>query len=171
VETDTGGSLRQTPKTPGYLGCVLFTQVVDALTGQGTRVSFHALRREQEANTDKDKYALLRGRTVPPTDTTAGDWRILMSVGPFPTLMPGQTVSLAGALMCAASHDDLLKTAATAALTYEGRWVNADHNGATGINGKEYCFTPGPQAVLVDDDCDPATRRVAIGGTVCRPEN
>ncbi len=164
------GSLRQTPTTPGYVGLSLFTHVLDVSTGASTRVTFHALRREQDANSDADKYLLMRSATEVPKDTVTGDYRYLMSVGPFPVLRPGEKLVLAGAIVCAPTHEELMTQTATASLAYEGRWVNADRNSATGANGKETCFTPGAQ-VLVDDDCDPSTRRIAIAGTICKPEN
>jgi hypothetical protein len=64
-----------------------------------------------------------------------GDVRSLMSAGPFPTMLPGQTLTFTVALVVTPDDFSNVKHAVQA---YQGRWFDLDHNLATGIEGKEH---------------------------------
>ena len=64
-----------------------------------------------------------------------GDVRGMMAVGPFPQILPGQTVNFTVALVVTPSDFSSVKHAVEA---YEGKWFDADDNPATGIDGKEH---------------------------------
>jgi hypothetical protein len=61
-----------------------------------------------------------------------------LSVGPFPSLGPGQTISFQTAVVAGASLDDMLQTAAVARQVYLGRAYDRDGDPLTGPDGREY---------------------------------
>jgi hypothetical protein len=64
-----------------------------------------------------------------------GDVRTLMSVGPFPTMLPGKSLTFALALVV--TPDDS-SNVARAVEAYQGQWFDLDHNPATGVGGMEH---------------------------------
>jgi hypothetical protein len=66
------------------------------------------------------------------------DYKFLLSVGPFPLLVPGQTIGLQVAVVAGSGLDAMLQTAAVAKQVYAGRAYNRDDDPATGPGGREY---------------------------------
>ena len=81
------------------------------------------------------------------------DYRMLLAVGPFRQLEPDSMMIMQLAFCCGRYLDGMLKSAASAALTYSGNWFDIDGNPQTGINGRE---TPlyGPAIGVEPDSCD-----------------
>ncbi len=101
---------------------------------------------------DLERYASLSKVGRDPLPENMNDYRVLMSMGPFGVISPGDGVSLDIAFVAGNGLDDMLENAAAAALLYRGLWVNADRNTATGVNG---CETPmtGPLKQFVPNLC------------------
>lgn len=64
-----------------------------------------------------------------------GDVRSLMAVGPFPEILPGETVSFTVALVVTPGDFSNVQRAVVA---YEGKWFDMDGDPATGMEGKEH---------------------------------
>ena len=74
-----------------------------------TRTPAHAFRNwasgAGDPTSDAERYALLRGvsddiPTIDPPSTRAADYRLLVSIGPFARIQPGETVSVSVAMVC-----------------------------------------------------------------------
>ena len=129
---------------PGRCGFVLLDHTVDPTGATAPfEVSLHSARIFHGAaafeaggdpTNDFERYeAMSSGVTSPPV--TFSDVRTLMSVGPFPTLAPGKTVTFTVALVVTPAD---YSNVARAAEAYNGLWFDLDHNPATGIQGKEH---------------------------------
>jgi len=105
---------------------------------------------------DFERYSLLSSQSIERGGPGPRDYRVLVSVGPFAQLAPGETLPFAVALFAgdAAGGDitPVLQHAAAAKLAYEGRWYDLDADPLTGIAGRE---TPvyGPATDVVVDAC------------------
>jgi hypothetical protein len=80
----------------------------------------------------------------------SGDYRVLLSCGPFASLAPDQAITFAYAMVVGEGLDGLLESAAEAALTYRGLRFDRDGDPETGPDGKEYAvhwLSPGEIAV------------------------
>lgn len=107
---------------------------------------------------DFERYQLLSSRTIDRNGPGPLDYRVLVSVGPFAELAPGETLPFVVALFAGDAADgdntQVLEHAAAAKLAYEGRWYDLDGDPLTGIAGRE---TPvsGYGAVGVDTCASP----------------
>jgi len=105
---------------------------------------------------DFERYQLLSAQTTERNGPGPQDYRVLVCVGPFAQLAPGETLPFVVALFAgdAAGGDntEVLQHAAAAKLAYEGRWYDLDADPLTGIAGRE---TPvyGPATDVVVDAC------------------
>ena len=98
---------------------------------------------------DEQRYATLNGSAPfslaapnagsnrAPSSTPAGDYRNVVSVGPFATLAPGDTLCVSLALVIGLGFDGMLQSAAQAQILYNGLWFDCDNNPQTGVDGKE----------------------------------
>jgi len=98
---------------------------------------------------DEQRYRLLEGSDptpLPPPDpgtglrptqlsSTANDHRIVISVGPFDVIEPGETFEVDFALVIGRFFDGMIESAAQAKLTYDGVWFDRDADPATGVGG------------------------------------
>lgn len=89
--------------------------------------------------TDSQVYSALStaGRTAN-RDGPLGDYKFLLSVGPFSPLAPGAAVAFQVALVAGADLEAMLQTAGVAKRAWLGRTFDRDGDPATGVDGKEY---------------------------------
>lgn len=73
------------------------------------------------------------GPTPRPEATAAfdSDWRVLVSMGPFARIAPGDSLRIAMAMVMGQGFDDMLANAARAKLLYQGVEVDCDGDGQT----------------------------------------
>lgn len=101
---------------------------------------------------DFERYELMSSQTIERDPVVPADLRILLSAGPFNELAPGATINFSVALVGFRLDDG--SNIRNAAIAYRGRWLNADEDPNTGVEGRE---TPvlGPVENLVVDACRP----------------
>lgn len=89
--------------------------------------------------TDSQIYSALStaGRTAN-RDGPLGDYKFLLSVGPFTPLAPGEAVAFQVAVVAGADLDAMLQVAGVAKRAWLGRAFDRDGDPATGTDGKEY---------------------------------
>ena len=137
--------------TPGFLGVALLDHTTDP-TG-ATAPTAVAVRSFQVFNgmlsyndggdpaNDSERYdamsADVHDPDVPPG--YSGDYRILISSGPFPSVAPGQEIHYEIALVI--GEADMFGVAAEMARLYEGAAFDRDGDPATGPDGRE-CRVP-----------------------------
>jgi hypothetical protein len=137
---------------------------------------------------DAERYEDLRSGTISDQPTpTPGDYRALVSVGPFPEFGPGESIRLHFAFVVGEGYYDtdtntpypdlgpdgepsehsLLANARRARLVYEGRWKDIDGLPETGIDGNETCIVtePGEPFVWIDP-CGVSADRT-FNGAIC----
>ena len=128
----------------GRCGFVLLDYTVDPLGQKApSEVALHTWARFSgnqayedggDPSNDFERYEVMSsGRMDAPL--ALGDVRTLMAVGPFPEILPGQTVTFTVALVVTPADFSNVKRAVEA---YEGKWFDMDDNTATGIDGKEH---------------------------------
>ncbi len=109
---------------------------------------------------DQERYDALAGSFPASATGVAGDQVVMVACGPFATLLPGQSLDFAVALVAAPGADSLVTNLANAALLYHGAKYNMLPDsagtgytiGETGKNGHEVCIEPPPG---VEFDYDP----------------
>jgi hypothetical protein len=105
---------------------------------------------------DFERYEVLSSQTIGAPPVVPRDIRILVSVGPFAELAPGEKMNIRMAVVAANSPlgglVQLRENAAAAKLVYEGRWFNLDGDWSTGIAGRETPVT-GPATDVPVDAC------------------
>ncbi len=69
---------------------------------------------------DAERYHYLSEPGIHLGSAASGDWRTLMSAGPFSSVQDGETFVVDFAVVCGAGMDELLEHAATAATIYTG---------------------------------------------------
>lgn len=119
---------------------------------------------------DYERYLLLAGQgprpLAPPESLDVrpplrarypGDYRTLLSCGPFGNLEPGESLRIAAALVVAPSFDALVDRAVAAQLTYDGSWLDCDGDPRTGIDGRERarCLPEAARQCILHSACDP----------------
>ena len=116
-----------------------------------------------DPTTDAERYACLNGTSpasLPPPGTTPrspvqsgfdDDYRILVSVGPFPALAPGESLHLAMAMVLGASRDEMVQNAARAKILYDGVSADCDGNPSTPEECVVHWTTPRTVPVLVSE--------------------
>ena len=92
-----------------------------------------------EPLSDDDRYALM---TATRSDADAredrpGDYKYLISSGPFDDVQPGQTLHYRVALIVGDGMEDMLETAVRASELQRGRWFDLDDDYASGSSGRE----------------------------------
>ncbi|MCP4546875.1 MAG: hypothetical protein GY835_10470 [bacterium] len=78
-----------------------------------------------DPTTDGQAYQLLSDDSSDRVPTTARDYRMLLSAGPF-LVSAGETINFQVAFVVGEGRDGLLDNAAQAKLTYDGNWFNLD---------------------------------------------
>ncbi|HUV37252.1 MAG TPA: hypothetical protein VMX58_09975, partial [Patescibacteria group bacterium] len=184
-------------RTPGYFGIAMLGYPVWIYYGSakgydyqwyldpGTRScrlsTFRIFRGLQpfehggEPTNDYERYEVLSSGRKDKNSTTANDYKILLSVGPF-FLEPGQTQCVDFAFVCGEGLEDMLDHTASATLVYHGCFFDADENTETGIDGRETMII-GPFEDFMPDPCnmptvvyDIAPKETAWTNRDCREE-
>ncbi len=151
-------------KTPGYLGCMLLGHTVDPLgisaPAQVKVRTYRVMSGTQpyenggDPANDFQRYEVLASGRIDRNLLAPGDYRGLMSVGPFPRLRPGESIELSFGFVAGAGLAGMLENAASAQRLYDGTWYDVDRNAMTGIDGRESPVY-GPAAGVVVDKCRP----------------
>jgi len=136
--------------TPGAFGMLLLDHTTDAAgVSAPTDVrlqTFVAVNPGHWApNDDYTRYETMASGSISPPTVVPRDYSAIVSVGPFPRIGPGESVSLAMA-MVATLNDGTFANVINAALLYHGEWFDIDGEPSTGIDGKEHqvhWFVPG----------------------------
>ena len=109
---------------------------------------------------DFERYELMSSQTIERDGTVPRDYRILLSAGPFESLAPGATIKFSVALVAFPLED--ATNIRNAAIAYRGRWLDADGNPNTGVEGRETRVI-GPGEFVIDR-CRPGyDQPVSIG--------
>ncbi len=150
-------------KAPGYFGIIFLGHDTDPLGEEAPMrvglTSYQNFAGELpyenggDPTNDFQRYELMSKGGFDRNGEVPRDYRMLMAVGPFRSVEPGETMILQVALVCGMGKDGMLANAANAALTYDGNWFNIDGDPMTGIGGRE---TPieGPVSGIDPDSCD-----------------
>jgi hypothetical protein len=151
-------------RTPGYLGVLLLDHTTDPteriaprhveVSGYANFSGEQSFEEGGDPTNDFERYELLSQRTIERGMTDPRDIRTLISVGPFPTLEPGETVMFCVAFVAGTGLQGMIENAASTKRLYEGKWFDVDHDHTTGIDRRE---TPvyGPAHNVVVDACRP----------------
>lgn len=102
-----------------------------------------------DPTTDFQRYEILSQGGIQSNPDLARDYRMLISVGPFSELYPDSSLVVKFAFVIGAD-DDVFANVANAKIAYEGAWFNLDHNGITGVDGRENPVHGPAQSVWVD---------------------
>ncbi len=105
---------------------------------------------------DRQRYAALSGTFPAAITDEPGDYAVLVSCGPFPTLAPGQSLDFVVALVATLDRDSLQTLLGNAAVLYHGYTLNAVpdslsafstdewFDGVSGVAGHEVCVEAPP---------------------------
>jgi len=173
-------------KTEGYFGVLFLGHDIDPLGENAPdKVGITSYQNfsgdqpyEQGGDPDNDyqRYELMSKGGKDRNAEVPRDYRMLLAVGPFKELPPDSTMTLQVAFVCGRGLEGMLKSAASAALAYEGNWFDVDGNPLTGVDGRE---TPlyGPVSSVHPDSCNaPDEVKSAVRGEIlwinadCRKE-
>jgi hypothetical protein len=149
-------------RTPGYFGILLLGCTTDPLgvnAPRQPRVCTYAnfsgnqsFEQGGDPTNDFERYELLSQETIERDVSAPNDHRTLVSVGPFESLAPGETVEFHVAFVVGAGLEGMLENAASAKRFYEGTWFNIDGDPGTGVDRRETAVH-GPAANVVIDAC------------------
>lgn len=152
-------------RTTGYFGIALLghTQSIDGSYAPPfpsvSLVSFRVFRGFQpfmsggDPTNDFERYQVISTFQLSPDTEVAGDYRILLSTGPFNNLQHGMSVDVSVAFVAGDDFDDMLDNAAIAQLVYNGVWHDLDGDPQTGVSRRETPM-PGPLKDFDPDYCD-----------------
>ncbi|HZM17770.1 MAG TPA: FlgD immunoglobulin-like domain containing protein, partial [Candidatus Krumholzibacteria bacterium] len=116
-----------------------------------------------EPTNDAERYACLNGTSpasLPPPGATPrspvlsafdADYRILVSIGPFPALAPGESLHVAMAMVLGSTQQAMLQNAARAKILYDGVTADCDGNPNTPEECVVHWTTPLTVPVLVSE--------------------
>lgn len=153
-------------QTPGKCGVLLLDHTTDPTGVKApTKVGFctyaahtgaQSYEEGGDPTNDFERYEMMSSETIDRDIPGPHDVRFLVCVGPFPQLIPGESLVFRTALFAGTTPGGiptvLRQNAAAAKLTYRGKWYDVDGLLATGIAGRE---TPvyGPASNVVVDSC------------------
>jgi hypothetical protein len=90
-----------------------------------------------EPTNDFERYDVLSTSRSEVHSTVPNDYRVLIGVGPFYALPPGEEIDLNIAYVCGEDLDEMLRNVANASLVFKGAWFDKDNNQNTGKDGRE----------------------------------
>jgi len=97
---------------------------------------------------DFERYELMSAEENDANSTAGreGDYRFLVSAGPWDILEPDQTVRFQAVMVIGEGFGGLLQSCAEAAATWRGAYFDLDNDAETGIGGREtrFCFSQRP---------------------------
>lgn len=164
--TATGGD------SPAVFGTVLLGHTTDdAGIRAPQRVALSAVRwfggpGMPPPSDDQERYQLLASGVKPNSNplpgvalgsaADPGDYGYVMSVGPFPQLSPGESLSFQLALVAGEGFSKFRQNAVMARHVFGGQFFDGDGNADTGVDGKERCLQVLEPGVTVnwDNPCD-----------------
>jgi flagellar hook capping protein FlgD len=176
--TATGGD------APGVFGTVLIGHSTDVTGVQAPqqvdwRTATWISTPKTTLMNDSDRYALLSAGSRPTTNPRSGvaegstvlpgDYATLVSVGPFPVLHPGESVTLDLAQVVGNGFAGFRKNAALVHKLAATQYLDIDENPASGIAGKERCLKalePG-EPVIWNNPCDTMATAIEWPSTEC----
>jgi hypothetical protein len=170
-----GGRLDDLPTdSNGTIGLVLLGHTTD-MTGTRAPVTVEPRartifqKRQGFALDDFTRYRYLTLSTSGDSTVTPGDYAGVLSVGPFPALLPGETVELHTALVIGATRTELIENALEAIRIHRGAWRDLDNDLRTGCWGAETCLSVprGGSSFTWMDPCVTPARRVTIKNNDC----
>jgi hypothetical protein len=144
-------------KSQGYIG-LMFLGAASRREGSSDRVQMRNFRAFSgsaafsaggDPRNDAERYSVLEGsarfslpptgRSQRPTQSTRvpGDYRMVVSAGPFALVAPGDTVEFQSAIVLGRLFEGLQQNAAQAQLTYSGGRLDCDDDPSTGTGGRE----------------------------------
>jgi hypothetical protein len=123
-------------------------------------VTYRAFRGDQpyenggDPNNDFQRYEIMASHQIDRNSVVPGDYRSLMSTGPFVRLLPGESIELHIGFVAGEGLGGMLDNAARVQRLFNGTWYDLDRDRMTGIDGRE---TPvrGPAQDVVVDGCRP----------------
>ncbi|MHB8079635.1 MAG: FlgD immunoglobulin-like domain containing protein [Candidatus Krumholzibacteriia bacterium] len=135
---------------PGYIGFLLLDHTTDPAGATAPAAagiaSFQILSGQTtfelggDPTNDSQRYALLSSggidANIPPIK--AGDYRVLISSGPFASLAPGEQIFYRIAIVLGSGLEGMLANAADMVVLYRGAAFNRDGDPSTGVDGREY---------------------------------
>lgn len=87
---------------------------------------------------DAERYESLSSGAFDAGNDRYNDIRILLAVGPFEELAPGESATVDLAFVVGATLDELVQNAANAVRLGQGALVDRDRDAATGVDGREF---------------------------------
>ena len=146
-------------RTDGYFGILFLDHPVDPTGENGPRrvgittyANFSGQNSFQEGGdptNDFERYELMSSRTIKRDATIGRDYRMLMVGGPFKEIPPDCTMKIQTAFVIGARTEGLRTNGASAVLTFNGAWFDADRDPQTGIAGRE-TRVDGPATIQID---------------------
>jgi hypothetical protein len=136
--------------TPGYFGIAILGHTMNENLGDYqpgppyiSIPSFNIFQGLQpyltggDPTNDYERYDVLSASKSERNTTVPNDYRVLIGIGPFYALPPGDEIDLNIAYVCGEGLDEMLRNAANASLVFRGAWFDKDGNSATGKLGRE----------------------------------
>ena len=176
--TATGGD------APGVFGTVLTGHTTDVLGIRAPQqVDWQTATWIENPKTalmdDSDRYALLAAGLKPTTNPRSGvaegstadpgDYATLLSVGPFPLLHPGESVTLDAAHVVGDGFTGYRLNATKAQQLAATAYLDLDNDSQSGLEGKERCLRalePG-EPVIWNNPCDTLALGIEWSSTDC----
>jgi hypothetical protein len=147
---------------PGYFGVMVLDHTVDPLGINAPRhVGIRSYRvfsgmvpyeNGGDPTNDFQRYETLARSRIDRNSDVPGDYRALLSVGPFTELPPGESIVFSIGFVAGEGFDGMVENAAAAQRLFDGIWYDLDGDPLTGIDRRE---TPihGPAQDVVIDEC------------------
>jgi hypothetical protein len=133
-------------QAPGYAGIVILDHPTDptgvAAPAQVGASSFAVFSGSQsyedggDPTNDFERYELMSSGVIEGVPAVPRDHRVLVTVGPFATIAPGETVKFSFALVVTPRAD--FTHVLRAAEAHHGQWFDLDGNPFTGVDGREH---------------------------------
>lgn len=151
--------------TTGYFGIVVLGHSPQISSGNAALFPSFALQSLKvfqglqpfmnggDPTNDFERYEIMSEPARDANTEKPGDYRILLSVGPFYSLSFMQSVDLSLAFVAGDDFDDLRDNAATAQMIYNGVRYDMDGDPETGVDGRESPVL-GPLEDYDPDACD-----------------
>jgi len=152
-------------RTPGYFGIAILGHTMGEDLGEYqpgppyvSISSFNIFQGLQpyvnggDPTNDFERYDVLSASRSEDHSVVPNDYRVLIGVGPFYALPPGEEIDLNIAYVCGENLDEMLMNAANASLVFKGAWFDKDNDANTGKLGRESPVT-GPKKNWEPDIC------------------
>jgi hypothetical protein len=149
---------------PGVFGSLFLGHTTDDTgvrapqnVGLTTVAWFSSSGANSDPQNDDERYALIAAGTKPQRNATKpDDYRYVIAAGPFAQLNPGESLVFQTAYVIGDGSDGFRANAVNAQRVFNGRYIDADQNPQTGVDGKERCLMVLQQGdeILWNDPCD-----------------